>query len=791
MLGRVAVPMLVIALLCGSVRADVLVNDRSGDPGAVQAVPRVTPVINLNTNGEMVVVVWENLSTPATQSRARYAVSNLPSLSFVNGGAPPAPTGWVWNLDEVVHSEPLYNGNGVIYLAGGVRQTSPAQTGVGFVRATVDGPGSVTFDTPLLLANFGTATTGVSYYGIIDMQVHPADGTLFVLYAPYSLTTDLRNVYFIRSVDGGFNWSSPTIVSSDSTLRPISASILCGETAGDVTFLWQQYDATGLYVNVMARHSSDHGTTLGAPKQVMTFPNVSQNSPARFSGYMPVVEMDRSGNEFDGTAIYGAPIPFDLAQDVFPSVASATSISEIEPNGSTATATLVSPVGAVVRGQIAAPPDTDFFAFDLAQGQEVNALGDSIPAFDGTTTFLIIGWLGSDGHSVLTSGFNPATGPMRIGFVAPTTARYTMRVTGTVAGAYRLRTVQGSAPSPGASDQRDIAISFMPPGGSWTGTQRIQAPDAIGCEATGLAITSAIDGGVYLSYNDFDAVPGSAVARRVLRRSNDGGSTWSAPATISSANSDWGAATGSDYWRGDMACGDGIRIFTTWTDARNGDPDIYADFTDRRIYVTSTDAFEVTVSPGAVVHAVRNVQNADLHEAFNVRMAPDGSGAGWTLPVTTATLAPGATSPLDCRFTVPPSASLGDVSVPIYYQPADRASPINFGLATLTVHVVSGGVGVGPVGAAVLALSPIEPNPAVDACRIRYSLARAGRVRIAVYGLDGRLERTLVDGDRPGGAQEATWDGTDARGAHVAPGEYFVVLKTDGKTLTRRMIVLR
>jgi flagellar hook assembly protein FlgD len=79
----------------------------------------------------------------------------------------------------------------------------------------------------------------------------------------------------------------------------------------------------------------------------------------------------------------------------------------------------------------------------------------------------------------------------------------------------------------------------------------------------------------------------------------------------------------------------------------------------------------------------------------------------------------------------------------------------------------------------------------VDACRIRYSLARAGNARITVYGLDGRLERKLVDEDRPAGPQEVAWDGVDGSGARVAPGEYFVVLETGGKTLTRRMVLLR
>jgi hypothetical protein len=441
----------------------------------------------------------------------------------------------------------------------------------------------------------------------------------------------------------------------------------------------------------------------------------------------------------------------------------------------------------VVRGTTSAAADTDYFAFDLVQGQEVNAFADSLPA---APFFLHVEWLGPDGTSVLTNEFFGAPPTDHFGFVAPATARYYLRATGlSGTGTYRLRTVWGAAPYPGAADQRDVALSLLPPGGSWTGTQSIAPADPIGYDATCISLAAAADGAVYASCDDFSVAPGRAESRRVIRRSTDSGATWSAPVALSTVNTDWAAVSGSELDRCDLFS-DGINILDVWTDGRNGDPDVYLDYIERRIYVVSNDPFTATAQQGQTVHAIRSVRNADHAESFPVRMIPDGSGMGWSLATTDATLAPGATSPLDCTFQVPGNAAPGDYTVNIFYRSTNAPFGATYGIAPLSLHVTQN-TGVPEGEPAVLALAPIRPNPLTGPADVRYSLARAEHVRLAIYDLNGRLVRSLVDGERGAGTQSARWDARDERGVRVAAGEYFLVLNTDGRTLTRRIVALR
>jgi tripartite motif-containing protein 71 len=91
---------------------------------------------------------------------------------------------------------------------------------------------------------------------------------------------------------------------------------------------------------------------------------------------------------------------------------------------------------------------------------------------------------------------------------------------------------------------------------------------------------------------------------------------------------------------------------------------------------------------------------------------------------------------------------------------------------------------------AALRLHQNEPNPFNPQTVIRFDLPRAGRVQLRVHDLRGRLVRTLVDGDAPGGSQQATWDGRDDRGRGLASGIYVARLTTaDGGQSVRMTLV--
>lgn len=87
------------------------------------------------------------------------------------------------------------------------------------------------------------------------------------------------------------------------------------------------------------------------------------------------------------------------------------------------------------------------------------------------------------------------------------------------------------------------------------------------------------------------------------------------------------------------------------------------------------------------------------------------------------------------------------------------------------------------------------PNPFIpgrEATTLRYYLAQSAAVTIRVYDVSGALIKTLADNaPRPAG-ENATdfWDGTDARGARVSPGLYYVEIQAQGRKSVIRVAVM-
>jgi hypothetical protein len=91
----------------------------------------------------------------------------------------------------------------------------------------------------------------------------------------------------------------------------------------------------------------------------------------------------------------------------------------------------------------------------------------------------------------------------------------------------------------------------------------------------------------------------------------------------------------------------------------------------------------------------------------------------------------------------------------------------------------------------VTMLAQNYPNPFNPATTIRYALEQPGRARLTIYDERGRLVRALVDAELPAGPQEIVWNGMDDAGRRVASGVYHYVLKTNGKELRRKMVVVK
>jgi hypothetical protein len=81
-------------------------------------------------------------------------------------------------------------------------------------------------------------------------------------------------------------------------------------------------------------------------------------------------------------------------------------------------------------------------------------------------------------------------------------------------------------------------------------------------------------------------------------------------------------------------------------------------------------------------------------------------------------------------------------------------------------------------------------NPTWGTAGIRYALPVSGPASLRVFDPSGRLVRVLVDGIQTAGPGEVTWDVRDEAGQAVPAGVYFYQLRTLGKVLTNKLVIL-
>jgi hypothetical protein len=90
-----------------------------------------------------------------------------------------------------------------------------------------------------------------------------------------------------------------------------------------------------------------------------------------------------------------------------------------------------------------------------------------------------------------------------------------------------------------------------------------------------------------------------------------------------------------------------------------------------------------------------------------------------------------------------------------------------------------------------LALETGAPNPFKVVTKIRFTVPERSRVDLSVFDAAGRRVTTIVSGDRPAGAHEVSWDGTDNSGRRVSAGVYFCRLEAGKETMTRKLSLVK
>jgi hypothetical protein len=236
-------------------------------------------------------------------------------------------------------------------------------------------------------------------------------------------------------------------------------------------------------------------------------------------------------------------------------------------------------------------------------------------------------------------------------------------------------------------------------------------------------------------------------------------------------NGVWDDATGRWYatWTAPPALGGRLRAKFAWTQEFAGDLALGASYLD-------PDTVRVTV-------VCTGDATARVIHIYRLPWAEEQDPAPFPPPVPAAAAEiPASPLSLGCPFTVDDFPGAGRW---YYYAVLEPEGTFPAGYArSIFAAVVPQFPGGGGGPAAVSALLPPFPSPALGAVRLPFTLAQGGEVRIRLHDLRGRAVRTLALGQLAAGSyvvsQAPTWDRLDDAGAEARSGVYVARLVVDG-----------
>jgi len=79
-------------------------------------------------------------------------------------------------------------------------------------------------------------------------------------------------------------------------------------------------------------------------------------------------------------------------------------------------------------------------------------------------------------------------------------------------------------------------------------------------------------------------------------------------------------------------------------------------------------------------------------------------------------------------------------------------------------------------------------NPFSRITQIAFSIPRGEKATLRIFDASGRLVKVLSDDNRN---SAVTWDGRDEAGRRLPGGVYFYRLESEGRTLTRKVVLVR
>jgi hypothetical protein len=78
----------------------------------------------------------------------------------------------------------------------------------------------------------------------------------------------------------------------------------------------------------------------------------------------------------------------------------------------------------------------------------------------------------------------------------------------------------------------------------------------------------------------------------------------------------------------------------------------------------------------------------------------------------------------------------------------------------------------------------LSPNPANESTSIGFGLSQTSRIELAVFNINGKKVKTLLNGERPAGSHQIQINVSD-----FPNGVYFVVLQTGFDKQVRKLVV--
>jgi hypothetical protein len=121
---------------------------------------------------------------------------------------------------------------------------------------------------------------------------------------------------------------------------------------------------------------------------------------------------------------------------------------------------------------------------------------------------------------------------------------------------------------------------------------------------------------------------------------------------------------------------------------------------------------------------------------------------------------------------------------------AGKTYPINT-IQVILFHNIDAAIESPNAKSGLFSFENLGPNPFRPSTGIRFGLLRDSDVRITVLSASGAKVRELLKSHLKPGNFEVAWNGTDTNDKPVAAGSYIVNLTLNGRTISKKAILLK